>query len=149
VPKIRRKADIVIAVNEPPLDIDLYQSQKALQDVEFAVKRGGVIILVSSCKEGIGDEHFYKLLAAKDTDSTVDKTRKFGYHKVAKLTNLLKNTRIFAVTTLSPSVPEAIGLTPYRDVQVALTDATRITGSDSEILVVLDAGITVPQLEGA
>jgi nickel-dependent lactate racemase len=61
VPKIRREADIVVSVNEPPLDIDLYQSQKALQDVEYAVKRGGIIILVSSCREGIGDEHFYKL----------------------------------------------------------------------------------------
>ena len=55
VPKIQEKADIVISVNKPPLDIDLYQSQKALQNVELSVKEGGIIILVSSCPEGIGD----------------------------------------------------------------------------------------------
>jgi nickel-dependent lactate racemase len=100
--------------------------------------------LLSSCRDGIGDEHFYKILTDKDTDSA-DKTHKFGYHKAVKLTKLLKNTKVFAVTNLSPSIPKAIGLTPYQDAQDALNDATRIKGKDSEILVVLDAGITVPE----
>ena len=144
VPKIRRKADIVISVNEPPFDIDLYQSLKALQDVEFAVKPGGIIILLSSCREGIGDEHFYKLLTAKKTDVTSVDSHKFGYHKAVKLTNLLKNAVIFAVTNLPPSIPKAIGLTPYQDAQEALADATRAKGKDSEVLVVRNAAITVP-----
>jgi nickel-dependent lactate racemase len=134
----------VISVNEPPLDIDLYQSQKALQDVEFAVKQGGIIILVSSCRDGIGDEHFYKLLTSEKTNVTSENSRKFGYHKVVKLTNLLKKTRIFAVTNLAPSIPEAIGLVPYQDAQEALADATRAKGNDSKVLVVLDAATTVP-----
>ena len=144
VPKIPRQADIVVSVNEPPLDIDLYQSQKALQDVEYAVKRGGIIILVSSCREGIGDEHFYKLLTSEKTNVTSENTRKFGYHKVVKLTKLLKDARIFAVTNLPPSIPKAIGLTPYWDAQKALADATGAKGENSEVLVVLDAAITVP-----
>jgi nickel-dependent lactate racemase len=142
VPKIPRKADIVVSVNEPPLDIDLYQSQKALQNVEYAVKQGGIIILVSSCPEGIGDEHFYKLLTSEKTNS--ENASKFGYHKVVKLTNLLKNTEIFAVTKLPESIPKAIGLKPYQKAQEALTDATKAKGKNSEVLVVLDAAITVP-----
>jgi lactate racemase len=145
VPKIHRKADIVIAVNQSPLDIDLYQSQKALQDVEYAVKQGGIIILISSCPEGIGDEHFYKLLTSRKIDMGRKDAHKFGYHKVVKLTSLLKKTRIFAVTNLPASIPKAIGLTPYQNAQEALADATQVQGKDSEVLVVLDAGITVPQ----
>ena len=144
VPKIPRKADIVISANEPPLDIDLYQSQKALQDVEYAVKQGGIIILVSSCPEGIGDEHFYKLLTSDKTNVKNENASKFGYHKVVKLTNLLKNAEIFAVTNLPASIPKAIGLTPYQNAQEALADATKSKGKDSEVLVVLDAAITVP-----
>jgi nickel-dependent lactate racemase len=144
VPKIPRKADIVVSVNEPPLDIDLYQSQKALQDVEYAVKQGGIIILISSCREGIGDEHFYKLLTSQKTKANSEDARKFGYHKVVKLTNLLKNAKIFAVTNLPASIPKAIGLTPYQNAQDALADATKTKGKDSEVLVVLDAAITVP-----
>ncbi len=144
VPRIQRKADIVISVNEPPLDIDLYQSQKALQDVEYAVKPGGIIILVSSCREGIGDKHFYELLTAKNGDATKEDARKFGYHKVVKLKKLLEKTRILAVTNLPASIPNAIGIAPYTDAQKALADATRTSGHDSDVLVVLDGGITVP-----
>ncbi len=144
VPKIQEKADIVISVNKPPLDIDLYQSQKALQNVELSVKEGGIIILVSSCPEGIGDSNFYKLLTSKDGGAGKENSRKFGYHKVVKLQNLLKRTSIFAVTSLPESVPKAIGLTPHQDLQKAFADATRIKGNKSRVLVVLDGAITVP-----
>src|SRR5208337_226602 len=144
VPKIQEKADIVISVNKPPLDIDLYQSQKALQNVELSVKEDGIIILVSSCPEGIGDSNFYKLLTSKNAGIGKENSRKFGYHKAVKLQNLLKRTSVFAVTSLPYEVPEAIGLTPYRDLQKAFADATRIKGKNSHVLVVLDGAITVP-----
>jgi len=144
VPQVQRKADIVISVNEPPLDIDLYQSQKALDNVKLAVNEGGIIILVSSCREGIGDEHFYKLLTTKSDGVGMENARKFGYHKAVKLTNLLKKVNVFAVTNLPPSIPRAIGLTPYQDVQEALADATQVNGKDSDVLVVQGSGITVP-----
>lgn len=144
VPKIQEKADIVISVNKPPLDIDLYQSQKALQNVELSVKEDGIIILVSSCPEGIGDSNFYKLLTSKDGGAGKENSRKFGYHKVVKLQNLLKRASIFAVTSLPDEVPKAIGLTPYRDLQKAFADATRIKGKNSRVLIVLDGAITVP-----
>jgi nickel-dependent lactate racemase len=144
VPQVQKKADIVISVNESPLDIDLYQSQKALDNVKLAVKEGGIIILVSSCREGIGDEHFYKLLTTKSDGVGTENARKFGYHKAVKLTNLLKKVNVFAVTNLPSLIPKAIGLTPYQDVQEALADATKAKGKDSDVLVVLGAGITVP-----
>ncbi|MGP8071043.1 MAG: nickel-dependent lactate racemase [Candidatus Bathyarchaeia archaeon] len=144
VPKIQEKADIVISVNKPPLDIDLYQSQKALQNVELSVKEGGIIILVSNCPEGIGDMNFYKLLTSESGGGGKENSRKFGYHKVVKLANLRKRASIFAVTSLPESVPKAIGLTPYQDLQKAFADATSIKGKKSRVLVVLDGAITVP-----
>ena len=144
VPKVSEKADIVISVNKPPLDIDLYQSQKALQNVELSVKDGGIIILVSSCREGIGDSNFYKLLTSEGGGGGKENSRKFGYHKVVRLAKLLKRFSVFAVTTLPESVPKAIGLTPYQDLQKAFADATRIKGTKSRVLVVLDGAITVP-----
>jgi nickel-dependent lactate racemase len=144
VPKIQEKADIVISVNKPPLDIDLYQSQKALDNVKLSVKEGGIIILVSSCPEGIGDLNFYKLLTSEGGGSRKENSRKFGYHKVVKLQNLLKKASVFAVTSLPDSIPKAIGLRPYHDLQNAFADATKIMGDKSRVLVVLDGAITVP-----
>jgi len=45
---LKRKAEIVVAVTAFPYDIDLYQSQKALDNAKYAVKDGGVIILVTA-----------------------------------------------------------------------------------------------------
>lgn len=60
------------------------------------------------------------------------------------MAKLLKRFSVFAVTTLPESVPKAIGLTPYQDLQKAFADATRIKGTKSRVLVVLDGAITVP-----
>ena len=141
VPQVPRKADIVISVNTPPLDIDLYQSQKSIENVKLAVRKGGVMILVSRCPEGIGDKNFYDLLTSNADLSA----RPFGCHKVIKLRNLLQDIDIYAVTSMDPSIPRAIGLKPYHDVQTALDDALKNQREDSEILVVLESAVTVPQ----
>jgi nickel-dependent lactate racemase len=142
VPIVPKRADIVISVNTPPLDIDLYQSQKAIDNVKLSVNKGGIIILVSNCREGIGDKSFYEMLTS-NTDFT--KVRKFGCHKAVKIRNLLREVSIFAVTSMDASIPRAIGLTPYHDVQGAFDDALKTQGKDSEVLVVLDSAMTVPQ----
>jgi len=46
--KISGKADIVLTVTRPPLDSNLYQSQKALESAKVAVKDNGIIILKTS-----------------------------------------------------------------------------------------------------
>ena len=50
-----KKADIVVTVAKPPMDIDLYQSQKAIDNAKLALKEGGIMILVSSCYDGVGE----------------------------------------------------------------------------------------------
>jgi len=143
-PTIPNKVDITISVNTPPLDIDLYQSQKAIDNVKLAVNDGGVIILVSSCREGLGDRSFYDMLTPGSGDLSA-RAGQFGFHKAVKLRNLSKRVNIFAVTNLEPSIPSAIGLKPFRDVQSAVEDASRLKGSDTEVLVVLEGAMTVPR----
>jgi nickel-dependent lactate racemase len=143
VPTVPKKADIVIAVNTPPLDIDLYQSQKAIDNVKLSVNKGGIIILVSSCREGIGDKSFYEMLTSNADLST--NAHQFGVHKAVKLRNLLGDVSIFAVTSMDASIPRAIGLKPYQTVQSAFEDALKTEGKDSEVLVVLDSAMTVPK----
>ena len=88
--------------------------------------------------------NFYRLLTSEGGGDDKENSRKFGYHKVVKLANLRKRASIFAVTSLPESVPKAIGLTPYQDLQKAFADATRIKGTKSRVLIVLDGAITVP-----
>ena len=55
--KIPRRADIiVVSQGGAPKDLNLYQTQKALDNAKHAVRRGGTVILVGSCKEGLGED---------------------------------------------------------------------------------------------
>lgn len=53
---IKNLADIVIS-SSYPYDIDYWQCEKALISAYFAVKKGGIIIFVAPCKEGIAHNH--------------------------------------------------------------------------------------------
>ena len=61
--EIKQKADVVVSIAQYPMDIDLYQSQKALDNGKWALNEGGTLILVSKCRTGVGDEVFYDQLS--------------------------------------------------------------------------------------
>src|SRR5208283_1001057 len=63
VAPVEAKADIVVTVATPPMDLDLYQAHKAIENVKLALKDRGVVILVSPCTDGVGLRGFYDLLA--------------------------------------------------------------------------------------
>lgn len=145
VAPVESKADIVISVATPPMDLDLYQAQKAIENVKPALKDDGVLILVAPCQDGIGIRAFYDLLASSgDVFEKIRKGYRLGYHKAAKIAELLTKAKLFAVTNLKPEVLNAIAISPYRDVQSAFNYATKLKGKDSHVLVVLDGCLTVP-----
>ena len=144
VATVETKADIVISVARPPLDLDLYQSQKAIDNVKLALKDGGIVILVSKCPDGIGDRGFYDILASSKGAPPKPNTCEFGFHKAAKMAGILRRARVFAVTDLPPELLSAISITPYSKLQDAIEDAVKLKGKESRILIVRDAGVTVP-----
>lgn len=52
------QADIVVTTPGPPLNLNLYQSVKAVVAGEAAVRDGGVVVLYSGCREGTGGDLF-------------------------------------------------------------------------------------------
>lgn len=89
---VPEKADVVISVAPYPMDVDLYQSQKALDNGKWALKKGGTIIMVSKCREGTGSDAFLKQLSSsKDPNQVIENIRseyKLGYHKAAKMAEI-------------------------------------------------------------
>ncbi|MEM3588221.1 MAG: nickel-dependent lactate racemase [Candidatus Jordarchaeaceae archaeon] len=54
--KVPEKADIVIC-DSHPFDVNLWQAVKAIFAASLVVKKGGTIVLLAQCLEGISDEH--------------------------------------------------------------------------------------------
>lgn len=145
---IKEKADVVVTVARPPLDIDLYQSQKAIENTKKAVRDKGIIILVSGCYEGIGPRAFFDLLSMSSTPEEVfNKIRegyKLGYHKAAKIAETVMIGGLWGVTGLSPEVLRKALIKPFANVQTAINSALEDRGSDATVLFVMDGGMMVP-----
>ncbi len=85
--EVDRKFDIVIAsCGGYPKDISLYQAQKGLNLASQAVKRGGKILLLAACPQGVGDDIYFDYVCQFATPEEVleDFQRlefKMGAHK--------------------------------------------------------------------
>ena len=147
---IKEKADIVIAVAGYPSDVDLYQSQKALDNGKLALKEGGILILVSECRSGIGEEAYFNLLAGsktpRETLQKIEQGYKLGYHKAAKMAEIATWAEIWGVTGLAGKDMEQAFIKPYHEVQEALDRAIEKKGEKAKILFLMDASLTVPKV---
>ncbi|MFC1966272.1 nickel-dependent lactate racemase [Chloroflexota bacterium] len=150
VVKIERKLDIVVTVAKFPMDIDLYQSQKALEHGKLALKDGGILILVASCRAGTGDDTFIRLLSSCSTPTEVFKRIRegyvLGYHKAAKLAEINLWAEMYGVTNLPDATLKSVYIKPFHSLQDALDEAIKKKGRDAKVLFLLDGSLTVPTL---
>ena len=152
IKKIKEKADIVIASQGGyPKDLNLYQTQKALANAVFAVKEGGIIILVGSCIEGFGEYVFETWMKeAKSPEETIKRVQvdfQLGGHKAAAIGLVLQKADIYLVSEMDEKVVKDIFMHPYKKIQKALDDALKKKGKDAKIMIMPYAGSTLPILD--
>ena len=150
---IKKKANIVISVAPFPMDIDLYQSQKALDNGNLALENNGVIVLVSKCRDGIGEKQFLDLLSRAKTSKQVfeiiDVEYKLGYHKAAKMAQVGMRGEMWMVSDLDDDIIKKAKLKPYKSVQDALDNAIAVIkskGIKPYIIIMPSGSLTIPKL---
>ena len=150
---LKHKGNIVITAAPYPMDIDLYQSQKALDNGKLALEDDGVIILVSKCRTGVGEDGFLKLLCKSDSPKKIleilDEEYKIGYHKAAKMAQIGIRAEMWAVTDLDDEIIKKSQLKPYHDIQTAVNDAVKLiesNGKKPKVVSMPFGSLTVPQI---
>jgi len=151
--EIPARADIVVVSQGGyPKDLNLYQTQKALDNAKHAVKKGGVIILVGSCREGLGEGVFEQWMTQSPSpDAMIERIGQdfqLGGHKAAAIAMVLRDAEIFLVSEMEPSFVKSIFLKPYQDVQTAFNDALKAKGKGATVLVMPYGGSTLPYVAG-
>jgi nickel-dependent lactate racemase len=136
--------DAVIAEVLPPLDSNLYQLQKGLENCQTAVRDGGTAILVSACRDGIGSRHFYEEARSwnRGTNSPVDGVLRFGSHKLSRVNGISRRVRVRLRSELDDETVRTVFFEPVVDVSDYL-GALREDGKLGRLAVVRDAGHTV------
>lgn len=147
--ELSEPADIVlVSQGGAPKDLNLYQTQKALDNAKHAVKDGGVIILIGSCKEGLGEKTFEQWMTEADSAHSlierIGREFKLGGHKAAAIAMVLERAEVDLVSELDDDFVRSIFLKPYKTAQEAFDHAFSKLGSDARVLAMPYGGSTLP-----
>ncbi len=151
--KLDRQADIVlVSQGGAPKDLNLYQTQKALDNSKHAVREGGTIILIGSCKEGLGEHVFEEWMTKSESPEAmierIGRDFQLGGHKAAAIAMVLKRAKIVLVSDLPDDFVKSIFLTPAHSVQEAFDMAMEEYGPDATVIAMPYGGSTLPKFVG-
>ena len=140
------RSPVVILHPGEPLDINLYQSEKAIYNCNSIVEDGGHLLLISSCAEGLGADHLEKAFI-KSMDEAWNTPERYQYnlgdHTIVRLKGMRKRINLALSSGLPDSIVEGMGIEPVHDIGswIAQKDCDRP-------IFISGAGFVVPVVEG-
>ncbi len=151
--EIPERADIVlVSQGGTPKDLNLYQTQKALDNAKHAVKPGGVVVLMGSCAEGLGEKIFEEwMLSAPSPHALVERIQRefrLGGHKAAAIAMVLERADIYLVSDLEGAFVERLFMKPFPTPQEAYDAAVAKCGPGATVLAMPWGGSTLPWVAG-
>ncbi len=157
--KIPALADIVI-VSSYPCNLDFWQAGKALSVAELVVKRGGDIIFLTPCPEGISSENEHlevmKELAGYNSKDIYRIARQRDITDLCAVTTSVGTARhreLADITVISDGlgVEEArlLGYNWKKSFEEVLENAFRRQGQDAKISILTHGGETLPSVASA
>jgi lactate racemase len=147
--EIEQPADVVlVSAGGYPKDVNLYQAQKALDNAAYAVRDGGIIVLVAECEEGFGNTLCEAWLTeAASPDEVLERIQQefvLGGHKAAAIAAVLKRAQVYLVSAMPGEVLGRCGFVAFDSASVALQSALDELGPDASVLVLPQGGSVLP-----
>jgi nickel-dependent lactate racemase len=150
--ELDRSYEVVVAAAPYPMDCNFYQTNKAIQSGSMAVKEGGILVVVSECPFGLGENPIlHDTLAGADSPAQVVEQAaleeyKLGGEQANRVASILEKVDIWVVSALEDQEVGAMFMTPFADVQTAVDAALARQGEAAQVLFLTEASITVPRV---
>jgi len=138
--EVPRRADLVIASpGGHPKDIDLYQSQKAIEEAIQVVEPGGDVLVAARCDEGSGSDRFEAWMQqAYTVDDIIHRIRKdfvMGGHKAYQIARAVQRANVHLYSEIAPGCVRSWMLTPVR----SIAEIDRLIARSRSVLVLPQA----------
>jgi len=141
--KIKKRYDLLLAEVRPPLDCNLYQLQKSLENSQSAVTNGGTILLFSPCREGIGSDSFYKLADRwREQSANTKDEDDFGIHKLSRVAQIAQRIDVRLYSELAENVSDKVFFKSENNPQ-EIIEGLIDNNKSIRVALVRDAGHTV------
>ncbi|MFZ2330064.1 MAG: transcriptional regulator, partial [Atribacterota bacterium] len=146
---INELADIVItSAGGYPKDIDLYQTHKAMENASLAVKKGGIMIVVGECRDGLGEGKFANaLMEGLSPKELIDELKRnfvLGRHKASRVAKIHLDSEIYLISRLDENIKKNLFLKNYNSLEKAFADALKTQGTNAKVLAMPFGGSTLP-----
>jgi len=146
--KVPQRVDTVVAsCGGFPRDIDLYQSQKAIESAKKVVKQGGKIVLFARCQEGWGSKIFRDWMKeAENPEEIIERIKEkfiIGAHKAYLLAKEVQWAKVYLYSEMNPSEVKDSFLHPLAD----LKEINKALKEAKEIVLLPYATTTLPWVE--
>ena len=141
---------VIVSCGGYPKDINLYQTNKALDNATQAVAEGGSIILVSECRDGIGNDVYNKwnkeCKTAEDAVKRFKAEFEFGGHKAATTAAASLRFNLYLCSALPDSEVEEAFFTPCATVEDAVSQVLA-KNPNAKFHVIPYGGQTLPVMK--
>jgi len=150
---VDRKADIVVvSPGGYPMDVNLFQAYKGVDNALKVVKRGGVIILAAECPEGHGNQVFYdwmvKFTNLKAVEREIKRNLVLGGHKAYYLMKALQRVQIILVSSMPDYyATNNFKLKTARAINDALNGAFSVVAKKAKVWVMPHGNSTLPEVK--
>ena len=146
--ELEKKVDVaIVSAGGYPKDINIYQSQKALDNADGAVKEGGTIVLLAECRAGLGEEIFEDWLQdSKQPEDNVERIKEkfiIGGHKAFAISKVVLEKEFILISELKQEITEMMFATKVDSLYEALTIINN-KYDNYESIVLPQGGLTVP-----
>lgn len=142
---VERPYDAMLCEVLPPLDQNLYQVQKAVENCQVGVGDGGSLINIAACREGIGSDYFFDEAARWDATNNRpgDGVYRFGSHKLTRMVKHQGRIKVCLKSDLPDSTVRTVFYKPISDISAYLAQQLPL---QARVAVVRDAAHTVLSL---
>jgi Uncharacterized conserved protein len=141
---------VIVSCGGYPKDINLYQTNKALDNATQAVADGGSIILVSECRDGIGNEVYDRWnKSCKTPDDAIERFKtefEFGGHKAATTAAASKRFDLYLISSLPDNEVRDAFFEPCDSVEDAISRVLS-KNPNARFLVIPYGGQTLPTMD--
>ncbi len=151
--RVPHRVDIAITTNSgAPLDLDLYQTVKGMENASRVTRDGGVVISASSCECGAGPQAFIDL--HQSCGGPVEVLQKIRREEPVGvqwqnqiLARIQMRNQLMLRSTLADDLVRCMGIEPVNDLDTAVDRAISLFGRDAEIAVIPQGPLVLPLID--
>lgn len=145
---IKEKVDfVIVSAGGVPYDTVFVQVHKAIKHASFALKEGGVMLVIAECSGGLPSEEFLNWFSFKDPDAL--KAHLLKEYSISGQTahstwQMSKKFNIILLSKLNESIVEKMGLIPAKNKEEALSLCAKYTKNSYKCAIMPHGYFTLP-----